>query len=90
MTIKSCSECTKNCCQWGPGPYKVIPMEAYIEGCDSVEGYNTQCEHFTDGKCAIWGTDEHPLICRTWICNVRSYSDDELAAIRKLPDEEKK
>lgn len=77
--IKSCSECKVKCCKTGPGPYEVLPPEEYLENFGTTDAYNTKCQELKpNGMCGIWGTPDFPLECRTYVCQTRKYSKEEL------------
>ena len=83
--IDSCSKCTTKCCKSGPGPYKPVKMEDFLSHkYKGSQRYNTMCEHFDLSKeiCKIW--DKAPLVCKTFVCGVRTYTRSELRAIDKL------
>lgn len=83
--IKSCRQCQKKCCKTGPGPYKKLPPEEYLENFGHTDAYNTQCEALTDnGMCSIWKSPEFPIECRTYVCQSREYSQEELDTIENV------
>ena len=83
--IRSCKACKTNCCKFGPGPYTILSVKTFLKIYCTPTGYNTQCEGLMkNGGCEYWGTKNLPFECRTWICNVRSYTLIELKKIQKL------
>ena len=80
--VKSCSECKQICCKHGPGPYKLLTPEAYLENYNTTDAYNTQCAALTkDGRCSVWGTADFPIECRTHVCTNRIFTSIELSTI---------
>ena len=87
--IKTCEECPNSCCKTGPGPYKNVSPEDYLENFATVEAYNTKCIAFTsEGKCNLWNTPDLPQECRTYICQTRSYTKKELEIIDDIFERE--
>jgi len=87
MLYKSCQECEQKCCKTGPGPYKTLSVEDYLENFSLSEAYNTRCKNLSlSGKCKAWGTDKLPIECRVHVCTSRSFSKKELATINKVTD----
>lgn len=85
----SCRDCKTICCRTGPSPHKAVPVEDYLEVFGTTEAYNLKCENLTrTGKCSIWGTNELPYECRTWVCQARSFSKKELEVIDSISEEE--
>ena len=83
--ISSCAECTTKCCRSGPGPYKAVSMSDWLSAKQTgSDRYNTKCEHFKEdtGMCGIWPNT--PLICKTYVCGVRTFTRAELRRIDKL------
>jgi hypothetical protein len=54
--IDSCADCKSICCQTGPGPYKRVTPEEYLENFGTTDNYNKECGALFDGKCNLWGT----------------------------------
>lgn len=81
--IQSCQECKTKCCKVGPGPYDQIPVDQYLENFESFKNYNKVCIHFSikTGLCGLWNSDLLPDDCRNYVCFVREFSEQELAAI---------
>lgn len=45
--------------------------------------YGIACENFTeDERCAIW--EQAPLVCKTFVCGIRTFSEKELRSIDDL------
>ena len=86
MLYKSCSECKHKCCKTGPGPYTEINPKDYNDIANNPEGYNTKCKYFDlkTEMCTIWNTNKIPLLCKTWICWLKEYTQEELDNINKL------
>ena len=85
--IKSCKECKTPCCQCGPGPYKLMTPESYLESFGEVSAYNTKCMALDEkGQCRLWGTKDLPTECRTYVCQTRRYSKKELEVIDAVDD----
>ena len=83
--ITSCDECGENnCCKFGVGAHEVLAVDLFIKKYGTPRVYNTQCEGLEDGKCKYWGTDKLPMICKTWVCSVRTYTREEIKKINKL------
>lgn len=83
--ITSCQDCKTNCCKIGPGPYRKLSPVDYLENFGTISAYNTKCTALKDdGTCNLWGTSKFPDECRTYVCQVRSFTKNELAAIRKV------
>lgn len=83
--ISSCSECQTKCCRSGPGPYKAVSVEDWLSHKHKgSQRYNTKCEHFeeTTGMCKIW--NRAPIVCKTFVCGIRTYTRAELRYIDKL------
>ena len=86
--INSCEKCTTPCCRTGPGPYRNVSPEEYLENFSTSEAYNTKCIGLTDdGKCNLWLTPDLPIECRNYICQTRSYSAEELKKIDEVQDD---
>ena len=82
--IDNCADCKSNCCRVGPGPYKIVDPELFLENHGCHEAYNTQCDGLVDNKCKYWNTDKLPLECKTYVCSSKIFSDTELYNIAKL------
>ena len=88
MIFESCNDCTLNCCQVGPGPYKKVRRGKFTSNYLWTGSYNTICEGLTDDrKCKYWGTDKIPSDCRTSVCPHRSYTKKELKELKRLTRE---
>lgn len=87
--IKSCAECTSKCCKTGPGPYKKLSPEEYLEVFGLSDAYNKACKHHNlkTGHCNVWGTPGLPIECRTYVCQTREYSDLELDTIDNIEED---
>lgn len=81
--ISSCKDCTTKCCRSGPGPYKKVSAKAWLEELQGSEKYNSACENFDQdtGMCKIWNTGDVPIVCKTYVCGIRTYSKEELEDI---------
>lgn len=81
--IKSCADCTTKCCKAGPGPHKVVSAEDWLYRLAGSDKYNTVCENhdLETGFCKLWNTMALPLVCKTFVCSVREYSEEELKEI---------
>lgn len=79
--ISSCAECRTKCCRTGEPPYRKVSMEDWLRVKHwGSKRYGIACEHFTDDeKCGIW--DEAPIICRIFVCGVRTFTKEELDQI---------
>jgi len=87
--ITSCQECGVPCCQTGPGPYKNISPEDYLENFGDHSSYNTKCIALTEeGKCNLWGTTDLPMACRVYVCQTKQYSKIELQHIDEVFERE--
>ena len=83
--ISSCAECTTKCCRSGPGPYKTVSVDDWLSHKPKgSERYNTKCEHFNEerGICNIW--ENAPIVCKVFVCAIRTYSKQELKRIDRL------
>lgn len=81
--IKSCKDCKTKCCKSGPGPYKKVSAHEWLQEVQGSKKYNSMCENF-DGateQCKIWHSPELPVVCRTYVCGIREYSEEELRNI---------
>lgn len=87
--ISSCTQCKTVCCKFGPGPYEVLEPEDFTGSwCDSGN-YNTKCSGLADsGGCKYWNMPNLPMECRTFICQIRLFSKEELESVEKVLDEE--
>jgi len=86
--IKSCKDCETPCCRTGPGPWDSQTHQTYLDNFNTTAGYNTECEHYCQNRgCTVWGTAKFPLVCRTFICNVRQFSEDEINEIDRIERE---
>lgn len=87
--VNSCFECKSVCCKHGPGPYRSLPPEDYLENFSTTEAYNTKCMALgDDNKCTLWGTKDFPHVCRTHVCNQRIFTKEELKKIEEVDDRE--
>lgn len=87
--IKSCSDCKAICCKTGPGPYKILSPNEYLEGFGTFEAYNTRCAAIGENnECTLWGTDQLPLECRIHVCNSKEFSKKELQTIENVYERE--
>ena len=78
----SCADCRQKCCKTGPGPYKVLEPEDYLENFGDTAAYNTKCKHLTaSGRCSVWKTADFPAACRVYVCQSRRYTKEELRDI---------
>ena len=80
--IRTCKSCKSKCCEHGPGPYKLVAPEVYLENFGTAEAYNTKCIAMSSkGHCKLWKTKEFPQECRTYVCQSRTFSKLELKKI---------
>lgn len=84
--ISSCNECTTKCCRSGPGPYKKISVHQWLYQAQGSNKYNKACEHYDEmlGLCKEWNTGNAPILCKTYVCGIRTYTKEELRDIDKL------
>jgi len=86
--VKSCVQCKSNCCKLGPGPYKTLKPEDYLENFADPQGWNTKCDGLTeDLKCRYWGTPKLPVECRTFVCNNKLFSKKDLKLIDDVDED---
>jgi hypothetical protein len=86
--INSCADCKFCCCRCGPGPYKLLSPEDYLEDFGAYHGYNTQCLALNeDNTCRIWGTPKLPVACRAHVCSNKIFTKEELETIEKIDDD---
>ena len=87
VLVDSCSECQQVCCKTGPGPYKILSPEDYLENYNLTEAYNTKCAALTSrGRCSVWGTKDFPIACRVHVCTNRKFTKEELWKIEQVED----
>ena len=87
--IKSCKQCKGNCCKTGPGPYKLLSPENYLENYSILESYNTRCMALSENnECRIWKTKELPVACRVHICTNKIFSAKERKDIESVVERE--
>ena len=89
--IDSCKDCKSICCKTGPGPFEELEPEDYLDNFGTTDSYNTKCSALDkDDKCELWGTSDFPLECRTYVCQNRSFSKEELDTLNKLVEHSSK
>jgi len=83
--IDSCSGCKSNCCKVGPGPYKKVTPEIFLQNFGEFESYNTRCDGLSEeNTCTYWNTKKMPQECKEYVCSSRSFSTAELNEIANL------
>lgn len=88
VLVSSCEDCKQKCCQFGPGPYKILAPEKFLENYNYADAYNTKCAALTsDGRCSVWGTEDFPIACRVHVCTNRSFTEEELKKIDQVNHE---
>lgn len=86
--VTSCKDCKTVCCKTGPGPHRKKTPEEYLENFGTVEAYNTKCMALgEDNLCTLWGTPDFPVECRTYICQSRYFSHEELKTINQVDED---
>lgn len=86
--ISSCEDCKDSCCRTGPGPYKKLAPEDYLENFGDIASYNTKCTALRNGQCTLWGTADLPVSCRIYVCQTKTYTAQELEIIDSVSEEE--
>lgn len=82
--IDDCNDCESNCCKVGPGPYRLVDPEVFLENHGCFESYNMKCDRLINGKCIDWESDSLPLECKTFVCSSKKYTVGDLERIGKL------
>jgi hypothetical protein len=72
----------------GEGPFKPIPFKEWYYSMQTIDRYNHMCANYNPDTelCTVWGTDELPVECEIFVCNNRTFSEEELAEIKKKTD----
>lgn len=85
--INSCSECTSICCKHGPGPHVPLSPQEYLENFGTTDAYNTKCMALTDeNKCSLWGTPSLPTECRTYVCQSKLFTKEQIKRINDVEE----
>ena len=81
--IDNCGDCKTKCCRSGPGPYKKVSAHDWLHVLQGSEKYNSMCENLDQDKgiCKEWNTGNVPIVCKTYVCGIRTYSKEELENI---------
>lgn len=84
--IDNCGDCKTKCCRSGPGPYRIVPPKAWLFKLQGSQKYNSMCANFDPEKgiCKAWNTGDIPIVCKTYVCGLRTYSKEELEKIDYL------